>query len=422
MGPAASIPRRRGRAAWLALGAALTLVACAGDTAGTSRPPDGGALDAGPLDTGPPDAAFADAPRPADPADAPPPPDAAPDALVAAPDAPLIEAPDAALADAALPDAPLAEEPDAPLAGEPDAPLSDPDANEVDLPDAPLSPDSPSPHDAQPSLDAPLPPDAAAAPPPPDAAPPPDVAAPDAPPITAFRMTELALRDPHLLINDCRLDATDTFFGVNPLIAEALVTPDERGLLELSPVLLFRPLRTGATVATEGELVFADCTAPPTTTCSATMLHGRHETTFQNQGAGECLGVVPGTASTGAVYAPGYPPIGVTRAGARPCFVSEPMSILLGTVDFRLPLVDARVAAVYDADAASGLVSGLLRGTLREADAEQVVVPFLGGSLNQYLWGGFGNTCPDPVPGDRDGPGWIFYFNFKATRVPYSER
>jgi len=327
-------------------------------------------------------------------------PDARPGAdATAAADARLIDATAGGAADARAADARVA-----------DAPVPLPDAA---LPDASLPPDAAAPADAMP-----------------------DAGNPVVDP-TAYRFDFLALRDPHGFVFGCS-DITDPpgLFGnsVNGIIDDYLnVDGDNDDILDLSIMMVFDPLDTGDTASTDVELVFGDCTAPASSaTCSATSATTRFAAEVTNQPAGTCLDTLADTVSSGEEYIQDYPPIGVTTAGSEPCFRSDAQSLTIPIAGAEITLEDARVAARYTD---GGLVVGLIRGFISEANAEttEVPLPLLGDTpIADLLWGGENNGCPvdndDPTPGDMDiGPdgvtlGWYFYLNFTAEEVAFEER
>jgi hypothetical protein len=140
--------------------------------------------------------------------------------------------------------------------------------------------------------------------------------------------------------------------------------------------------------------------------------------------SGTCLGVIPGTGS-------GYSPAIATAsaAGGASCFASDAETITIDISGILITLQDARIAARYSGSPATGLVNGIVRGFISEADADATVLPdslpIVGGQpLSSLLPGGSGNCASGD---DRDvGPdgstvGWYFYLNFAATARPYSE-
>jgi hypothetical protein len=255
-------------------------------------------------------------------------------------------------------------------------------------------------------------------------------------PVTAFRVSELILRDPHAFILGC-IDVTDPpgFFtiSVNGIIDEMLNDDgDDDDLLDLSLILLMTPLDVAAGATTDAELVLGECSAPASSSsCAGAPDDPRFAAIFDNQGAGTCLGAIPGTASSGQPYNDGYAPIGATTATAgQACGASRAGSLTLNVAGALIELEDAQIAARYVED---GLAAGLIRGFISEADAEATTIPTPIGNLtvSSLFWGGSDNGCDvqggDPTPGDIDvGPdgvttGWWIYLNFTADEVPYTE-
>lgn len=246
----------------------------------------------------------------------------------------------------------------------------------------------------------------------------------------AFRLTEFALRDPHILVELLALGCTDVtdddvpvinLTSVNGQVANSIVEDaDSDGCLDFSSMLLFRPLDQ----SNDGERLDARagrCVPPANaTSCSvdaSTDIKAR--TTVDNVVAGNpCLGVLAGTSS-------GYSPAIGEPVGN--CFVSQPVDTeveLLG--ELRVPLRDSQVAAVFDTDPAQQVSQGLMRGFLLESDAAMLTlpaeIPVIGGlPLTVVLPGGSGNCS---LQDDRDvhegQMGWWFYFNFTAERVPWT--
>ena len=245
---------------------------------------------------------------------------------------------------------------------------------------------------------------------------------------TAFRLTDLDWRDPHLFaivpVLGC-LDLTNFnnfgVLGINPALQNAIQTDvDASGDLDLNLLVVFDPLNQAGS---GGTLAFGEvtCTAPlATTTCepySPLPLYPYDNTPAL------CLGAVPGTTNAG------YSPALITPGS--PCFVAALGDIVLDVL-FPLSLKDAYIAATYSGDPATGLVNGMLRGFLTEVNANSTILPaslaVVGGMPISSLLRGGVECCsqPSPATGDKDiGPGgaagWYVYFNFMATVVPYAE-
>jgi len=248
--------------------------------------------------------------------------------------------------------------------------------------------------------------------------------------VSAFRMSDLDLRDPHVYVDliGCR-DVTDTpflSFSVNGQLQANIQTDASSpadGLLDLSNVFLFDPLdQTLASNAFDSGA--ADCTAP---------LAGTHCSNFDSSGlsgsaslllAGDCLAPIAGTLHN---YAPGV------VGAAAPCFSSPVGTIMLDLGGIPVPLQDAQIAATFVGVPATHTVNGLMKGFLRASDADVALVPatfpLVGGlPLSQLLPGGdppgVGNTncAPHSDLDVHDGQsGWWFYLNFSAPRTPFGD-
>lgn len=235
----------------------------------------------------------------------------------------------------------------------------------------------------------------------------------------AYRFADLDLRDPHLFapVGPFCIDVTDASFGdiqgLNPQI-EAAITTDTNpadGLLDLSLLLLFRPLEP---LATGGLVIQAGgaCTAPIAgTSCGPDPMTPSGPSLYDGQNAGTCLEPVAGTTS-------GYNP-GIATPVA-PCFATRPQTAMVSLGGVAVPLQDAQVAARFGAGV---LESGLIAGFLRETDADLIMLPpdLGGGALSSLLPGGSGNCATgndlDMHLGEN---GWWFYLNFDAPLVTWT--
>jgi cysteine-rich repeat protein len=240
---------------------------------------------------------------------------------------------------------------------------------------------------------------------------------------TAFRFTDLDLRDPHVFVSliFCN-DVTDNQlagFSVNNELQTSIQTDGDNpqdGLLDLSPTIVFRNFNQ--TAATQPvEIHFANCTAPEaSTTCSPSAQTVTNATaTFMS--AGQCLNAIPGTARP---YSPA-----ITATGS-PCFVTNAVTVTLNLGGIPITLRDARIAGTYVGNPANTLTNGLLMGFISETDANNTTIPasfpLVGGQpLSRLLAGGAG-ACPSHSDKDTNNGvvGWWFYLNFPARRVPFS--
>ncbi|MCA9660872.1 MAG: hypothetical protein KC486_21190 [Myxococcales bacterium] len=242
----------------------------------------------------------------------------------------------------------------------------------------------------------------------------------------AFRFTEMYVRDPHFYIvpligcEDITDKGTFGIDSINKQFNDAITMdtsepPD--GNLNMNFLLLFRPLDQAAS---GGDFDFAtgDCTAPiESTVCDVKEGTEVSSGTYSNMD-GVCLEPVMGELSP-ADY---MPKPGSTNG---PCFAGDPLSFTLDLGDFKLPFIDAEIAAQYVGDPADGMVEGLMRGFLSEEDASNTFlpddIPVLGGTPISNLIPGNDQCCAKHD--DRDihmgASGWWFYIEFKAARVDY---
>jgi len=256
----------------------------------------------------------------------------------------------------------------------------------------------------------------------PDAPPPPPPTpdAPTGPSPSAFRVSSLALRDPHVFVNlgGCK-DITDVpvlGLSLNGSLQKAITTDSNNdGLLDFSALVVFRPLDQAA-ASGPAELRMADCTAPmSSTSCKAKPSAAVIASTAANTATGECLGPIAGT-----TYDP-YTPEVSTASG--PCFTTDLMTLTLDLGMLPIMLRDAEIAATYAGNPADSLTSGLIRGFLSETDANAIIVPSpINAPLSSLLPGGT-NSCATHDDRDTDNGtvGWYFYLDVAAARVPYSD-
>lgn len=238
---------------------------------------------------------------------------------------------------------------------------------------------------------------------------------------TAFRFSDLDLRDPHVFVNfiGCR-DVTDTplaGFSINGELQASIQTDGDMppdGLLDLSYLVEFLPLDQ-AQASNLVDTGTADCTAPLAgTTCNRFVpLNLAGDAALQP--ASQCLAPAAGTTRP---YAPA-----VTASGA-PCFVSPPGTLTLDLGGIPLTLRDARIAATFVGNPATSLANGLLAGFISETDANNTILPaslpLIGGQpLSALLPGGNGNCAAFSDKDLNNGVmGWWFYLNFSAPQVP----
>jgi hypothetical protein len=248
---------------------------------------------------------------------------------------------------------------------------------------------------------------------------------------TAYRITDLDLRDPHMFMSylGCR-DVTDNpLFGFSfngELQTNIQTDGDGDGFLDQSWLILFDPLDQAGpgSPIRFGE---SSCTLPmASTSCGPSPYESLQSLASTNSTLAGCLGVIPGTIRP---YAPAI------TTSSPPCFVSAEAPLvtlnLLGGVLF--PLRSFRIAATYVGVPAGTLVNGLMRGFLSEADANATILPasfpLIGGQPLSTLFPGgdppgTGNTnCAshsDVDLGPSGERGWWMYFNFAASPAGYT--
>lgn len=252
-------------------------------------------------------------------------------------------------------------------------------------------------------------------------------------PPASFRFTDLDLRDPHVFLpitiaplpticfdfTDSAIPTTTVSFNGS---IQASYTSDSNpadGFLDASSLLWFRPLAQDGRVGRVDNGP-ADCLAPaPTSGCAPRTGAEPTAYTYAAAASGNCLAPIPGT-----IGVPAYSPAIGTPAA--PCFTTAPKTFVFDNNGTAITLVDAQIAASFSGNPATALNQGLLRGFLREADANQIVIsdPNLpGGSvtLASLLPGGSGSCSSRNDKDQYQGEsGWWFHFNFSATPVVYT--
>lgn len=235
---------------------------------------------------------------------------------------------------------------------------------------------------------------------------------------TAFRFSDLDLRDPHLFVDfiGCRdiTDAPLVGFSINGELQTRIQSDaDGDGNLDLSYLVEFLPLDR-AQPTNLIEFGGASCTAPVSdTTCMPVLASGVAGDAAMGPPAA-CLGALPGTLRP---YSPAL------SQPSTPCFASPAGTLSLDLGGVPVTLRDVALSATFVGDPGDGLASGLLRGFISEADANATLLPstlpLIGGRpLSSLLPGGSGACAAHSDKDVRDGtPGWWFYLNFPATRV-----
>lgn len=240
--------------------------------------------------------------------------------------------------------------------------------------------------------------------------------------IDAFRVTEIEVFDPPLHTPGA---CTGITTAANNLINMALngdMTTDPRapgfGLLDLSPVLVFYPLRAthpgGHFGVTAGRCTAAETVCSPGAS-------GVTAAQYANLTSGTCF------AAAAEELAPGS----VVPSVQSPCMVAQSTSANLDFSPFPLQLQSLSVSGQFSGDPTDQIINGVLRGFLLESSACDPAntiapdYPVVGDrTIGELLAAG---TLDCGGCGDRDdrdsGPngesGWWFYAGFTATRVPF---
>lgn len=234
---------------------------------------------------------------------------------------------------------------------------------------------------------------------------------------TAFRLGQLALRDPHAFYpaGPLCLDVTDTpSVGLNAQVAASLAADGNGdGTLDSSALLVFQPLRgdgaparvmtTPAACSVAAPLACVPDTAAPQST--------RTYRAFALSGSDRCLEPLAGTTSNWGGSAPAIP----QPTGA--CYGTTAADLVLDTGALAIPLFDTSFGAPLPA-ASGSTGGGLMRGFLRATDAALVTFDINGTAvtLASLLPGGAG-SCKANVTGGvdtwRGEAGWWFYFEYR---------
>ena len=239
-----------------------------------------------------------------------------------------------------------------------------------------------------------------------------------------YRVNWIALRDPHLFIRplftcyDCTDNAVLGTPSVNAQMNTNISTDEDGdGQLDLSLVLVFRPLDQTAGYSGPAEAGEAVCSPPmASTVCDVDPGNPLRVTTISNLGGGTCLEpyastVRPFTPAVANTYAP---PV---------CFTTDLTDIVLIISGTPVVLRNSQFAANFDGDPATGLISGLIRGFMTETQAQSTNVDLgvLGSRPLSDLLQPDACGTGDDRDYDLDGTtrGWWFYLNFTAARVTW---
>jgi len=248
---------------------------------------------------------------------------------------------------------------------------------------------------------------------------------------TAFRFTNLEVAQPRLSLN-----CTDITVAVNTLIAGNFVSDKSGstadgggadGRLDLSFILLARPLVQTGNSGTGTFLSDADCPAPiPPSTCAPDPTITGQAAKVTNQSSGACLTPDPTRfdVSDASAQIPNTP-----SAGADGCFVSDGAKLSLTISGIPLTFETARLSAEWVSTPATGMTNGVIEAFMSMTQARAIVLPAstpaVGGNpLSVLLRGSPENGCTtadDSRPGpDGVTKGYWFYFNFTAEKVAWT--
>ena len=234
-------------------------------------------------------------------------------------------------------------------------------------------------------------------------------------PATVYRIGSIALRDPHVFytVGFC-LDVTAT---LNQQLQQELDADDDGdGFYDASPLAILKPYAEDGRVHLfeSGDGV---CTTASPSHCTPGVEPPvvRWYEAFDLSAPTVCLGALPGTTT-------GYTPPVPTPDGQ--CFATTSLDTTLPLGPLVVPLRDTQFAAPWPALGGS-TAGGLLRGFLREADADAIDVDLNGQSvpLSQLLPDGTGSCAtnvPNGLDSDRDEAGWWLYLEYRLDAVSSS--
>lgn len=232
---------------------------------------------------------------------------------------------------------------------------------------------------------------------------------------TVWRIGALELRDPHVYYSfiTC-MDVTETL-NTN-LLQQLSADQDGDGFYDTSPLAIMKPYVDDSSAHLfESEDGVCTTDALPQCTPGALPPVPRWYEAFDLTSPTVCLGALPGTTSD---YRPPLP----TPGGH--CFATSTIDTTLALGTLALPLWDTQLAAPWPATSGS-TTGGLMRGFLRESDADQITVDLGTGpvTLSSVLPGGTGSCAtgvPNGIDSDRNEPGWWMYLEYRLDAVSAS--
>lgn len=229
---------------------------------------------------------------------------------------------------------------------------------------------------------------------------------------TVFRIGAFELRDPHVYYSFVAcLDVTDTLNANLQQQLDADANGD--GFYDASPLAIMKPYGDGG-AAHLFESEDGICTTDTLPQCTPGVVPPvpRWYQAFNVTAPTVCLGALPGTTS-------GYTPPVPAPGGL--CFATTALDTTLTLGTLTIPLWDTQLAAPWPATSGS-TPGGLMRGFLREADADQITVDLGTGpvTLSSMLPDGTGSCATGITHGldsDRSEPGWWMYLEYRLDAV-----
>ena len=232
---------------------------------------------------------------------------------------------------------------------------------------------------------------------------------------TVYRIGSVALRDPHVFY-DLSIFCVDGTDQLNAEIQQGLDADDDGdGFYDQSALAVFRPLDANHPGLLESRDGICTTASPPQCSPGIETPLVRWYEPFDVTPPTVCLGALPNTTSG---YDPPVPAPGGT------CFSTSAVdaSLPLGTLS--IPLWDTQYAAPWPA-ATGSTGGGLLRGFLRESDADQIQFDFGGQTvaLSSLLPDGTGSCATGIAHGkdsDRGEDGWWMYLEYRLDAASSS--
>ena len=231
-------------------------------------------------------------------------------------------------------------------------------------------------------------------------------------PATVYRIGAFELRDPHVYYSfGFCLDVTDQ---LNTNLEQQLdADANGDGFYDTSPLAILKPYGgNGAAHLFESEDGVCTTDAPTQCTPGALPPVPRWYAAFVVTAPTVCLGPLPGTPR-------GYTPPVPAPDGH--CFATTALDTTLTLGTLAIPLWDTELAAPWPAVTGS-TSGGLMRGFLRESDADQITVDLGTGPvvLSSVLPDGTGSCATGVSNGldnDRNEPGWWMYLEYRLDAV-----